>query len=169
MPHRGSSTSASRRSLPEGSWVASRRRRGSHPGQSAAHRVCARLSVGRSYLALHCHRRVVARRYQGRPRCPASTRFRGPFARTARGYPRQRRWCGTSSATMDGGTRLCSARNCGWWSGARKAWHLSFGRPVKLETHMERASPIYEDVPREYLQLICNRERAILKLGQSVK
>jgi len=28
---------------------------------------------------------------------------------------------------------------------------------------------MYEDVPREYLQLIYNRKRAILKLGQSVK
>ena len=139
---RGSSTpTMGPKCLPEGSWVASQRRRGSHPGQSAAHRACARLSVGRSCPVLHHRHRVAARRCQGRPRCPASTRCRGPSARTARGCPRQRRWYGTSNATMGGGTRSCSARNCGWWSGARRAWRLSFGRPVKHEAHMERASP----------------------------
>ena len=141
MPHRDSSAPPSPwRCLTERSLVASLQRRGSHPGQSAAHRACAHLSVGRSYLVLHCRHRVAVRWCQGRPRCPASTRCRGPFARTARGYPHQRRWYGTCNATVGGGTRPCSARNCGWWSGARKAWHLSFERPVKLETHMERAS-----------------------------
>ena len=130
-----------RRCSPEGSWVASQRRRGSHPGQSEAHRACAHLSVGQNCPVLHCHHRVAARRCQGRPRCPASTRYRGPFAQTARGYPRQHRWCGTSNATMGGGTRSCLARNCGWWSRARTAWHLSFGRPFRLETHKERACP----------------------------
>jgi hypothetical protein len=153
MPHRDSSTPTSpQRSLPEGSWVASQRRRGSHPGQSAAHRACAHLSVGRSCLVLHCHLRVAARRCQGRPRCPASTRCLGPFVRTARGYPHQRRWCGTSNVTKGGGTRSCSARHCGRWSGARKAWHLSFERSVKLETHKERASPCM----RTYHVNICN-------------
>ena len=138
--------------MPEGSWVASQRRRGSHPGRSAAHRACAHLSVGRSCPVLHCHPQVAARRCQGRPRCPASTRCRGPFARTARGYPRQHRQCGTSSATTGGDTRSYSARNCGWWSEARKAWRLSFGRIVKFETHMESASPC----TRTYHVNICN-------------
>jgi hypothetical protein len=43
---------------------------------------------------------------------------------------------------------------------------------VKLDAHMverDRALSVHAYVPREYLQLIGNRKRVILKLGQPVK
>ena len=67
---------------------------------------------------------------------------------------------------MGGNIQSCLVRNCGWWSGGQKAWHLAsfLWKTCQTQDVYGESQPMYEDVPCEDLQLIRNRKRAILKL-----